>query len=66
MSDYLSVCTITCGINHRKPDGSDLTKEDVILEMTYAIQNLFGHFGESAHEQLQLTQTHSLQEKETT
>jgi len=40
MSDFFSLCTITCGINHRKPDGKDLTKEDVIQEMTYAIENL--------------------------
>tara|TARA_R110002153_G_scaffold175699_1_gene328920 strand:+ start:399 stop:593 length:195 start_codon:yes stop_codon:yes gene_type:complete len=62
MSDFFSLCTITCGINHRKPDGKDLTKEDVIQEMTYAIENLFGHFEESAHEELQLTQTHSVEE----
>jgi hypothetical protein len=34
-----------------------LTEEDVILEMTYAIQNLFRHFGDDAHEMLQLNQT---------
>lgn len=62
MNDYLSVCTVSCGINHRKQDGSDLTKEDVILEMTYAIQNLFDHFDNNAHEMLQLTQTQLLEE----
>ena len=62
MSDFFSSCTITFGINHRKPDGSDLTKEDVILEMTYAIQKLFRHFGGDAHEMLQLTETHSVEE----
>ena len=58
MTDYQSACTISCCINHRKQDGSDLTEEDVILEMTYAIQNLFRHFGGDAHEMLQLTETH--------
>ena len=62
MSDFFSSCTITCGINHRKQDGSDLTKEDVILEMTYAIENLFGDFGDNAHEELHLTQTHAVEE----
>jgi hypothetical protein len=57
MTDYQSACTISCCINHRKQDGSDLTEEDVILEMTYAIQNLFRHFGDDAHEMLQLNQT---------
>ena len=54
---YLSVCTLTCGITHRKQDGSDLTKEDVIQEMTYSIENLFSHFGDNAHEELHLTHT---------
>ena len=57
MTDYQSVCTVSCGINHRKEDGSDLTADDVIQEMTYAIKNLFGHFEDGAHEHLQLTET---------
>ena len=58
--DYLSVCTVSCGINHRKEDGSDLTAKDVIEEMTHAVHELFNHFGDQAHEYLELTDTESL------
>ena len=57
----LSVCTITCSINHRNQDGSDLTAEDVIQEMTYAIQDLFKYFGSNAYEELHLTHTIDLE-----
>jgi hypothetical protein len=58
--DYLSVCTVSCGINHRKEDGSDLTAKDVIEEMTHAVHELFNHFGDQAHEYLELADTERL------